>query len=371
MKNILFLVGLLFLTCCSQNENRDIQSLPSNELSTQCYLSRGGSDYYALQQVNVLTTTNIEDAYFYLRVDNRIPGAGSYPINQYYPLSTTGKSVQESYNKGSIDNSLDWSTDDNGIKYIYDTTGKASIKPIIKQPDLDELLKKSNINVSLKGLKVIWYITKFESGFWHVDGVLTYESTKDITDIDGVEEDKNKENRKDNSTDDITKIDGQVEVDIHQQSHTDWDETKTSVHIRAGVNSVEINIPIGSEYICESDDTNIRYYEYFGSAKDITTSKYVQVAVDHSSDNIKISISVDPEYVQSLMNETGDGITVEIHNYIKDLTKEDIWEKIKRSTVKTYKTTTIVGQVTSAFYADKIDIVVDDKVNTYNFNFLY
>ena len=50
---------------------------------------------------------------------------------------------------------------------------------------------------------------------------------------------------------------GEIEVDIHQQEHKDWNEIKTSVHLRDTVN-VRILIPIPSEFVAIPDDFDIR-----------------------------------------------------------------------------------------------------------------
>ena len=40
------------------------------------------------------------------------------------------------------------------------------------------------------------------------------------------------------------------------------------------------------------------------------------------------------EYIQALRKEYGDGVTIEVHTYGKGLTDAQVWEKVKKSTVR-------------------------------------
>lgn len=348
MKKILFLVSLLivillgslFLAGCSKEDGNNITY--THEPSTQCYIETTDAKLSIMDFVDRLTKTDIQEAYFYIRIDNSIPDAGSFSPSQYYPNSVSG-SPREFYNKGSINTKYDWLINSSSIKYVYDPTGKICDSLIVTKPDFNNILKKSGVNINTDSLKVIWYTIKYESNFWHVDGVLTDKSNTEIPDTD-----------KDTIKTDTLSLAGHVEVDVHQQQHSDWNEVKTSVHIRDYVDSVKISIPIESRYICESDDMNIRHYEYFNRIDSLSTNQYVQVTVKHDVDNIEITIHVDPAYTKSLLDKAGDGVTVEIHNYIKDLMSDEIWKKLKGTTVTTYKKTTIKGQITSAFYKDSV-----------------
>ena len=144
-----------------------------------------------------------------------------------------------------------------------------------------------------------------------------------------------------------TKLSGEVEVDIHQQDHEDgWNEIKTAIHIRDTVN-VRVTIPIGQEYISEQDDFAIRTYEAY-YYKGQGNEKYpVIVTIEHNADNITIDVSgITAAMLKALREEGDDGITIEVHSYYKALTDDELWEKIKLSTVSTYKNrTTIYGQI--------------------------
>lgn len=350
----LFICGLFYVSCvsCSNDFNNSYknESLPQYTPSTVCTVNGIETRMSTME----LSIPYIEDAYFYIRVDNRIPGSGSYPVNEYYPKKSTGGSPKMDYNHGQVNvNYIGWSTSNTvPNKYIYDTTGKASVLPLISQPDLNNLLANSNVNLDADTLKVIWYITKYESGFWHVDGVLTGKSTKDATEVPGIDEDTSKENKKENII--VPNLNDSIVVDIHQQEHQTWDEIKTSVHIRDLVDSIKIRIPIEGKFVCESDDMAIRYYEYFGTVEQ--SYSYVKVEIKHNSSSIDITIKVNPNYVKELIDKDGDGLTIELHNYIKDLTKEEIYELLKQSTCTTYKETKVVGKISSAFFDDIVSI---------------
>lgn len=370
MKKIITAFFAFALLSCSSNNAIDYlddttpsnvtTELPSTKVTLQ---TRLGSEVMTLANGDTpLADPSIQDAYFYIRVDNRIPGSKSYPVTDYYPQKDKTGSPREDYNHGTVNvNYIGWSESATvPKKYIYDTTGKMSVKPLKSEPDLENMLDKSNVKLSkdlvnADTLKIIWYITKFESGFWHVDGVLTGESTKDITEVPGIDEDTSKDNKKEDTVVPEGTLTDSIEVDIHQQEHQTWDEIKTSVHIRDLVDSIKITIPIKSEYVCESDDMAIRYYEYFGKvdSSSVDSSSYTQVIVKHTDNSINITIKVNPNYVKELIDKDGDGLTVEIHNYIKDLTDKELFDLIKTSEVVTYKKTKVTGQITSAFFEDK------------------
>lgn len=346
----LFICGLIYASCvsCSNELDSYNNEQPSRQYTPSTVCSINGVE----TRVNSVEHSdyNIEDAYFYIRVDNRIPGSGSYPVNEYYPRKNTGGSPRMEYNHGQVNvNYVGWSVSDNiPTKYIYDTTGKTTILPLISQPDLKNLLINSNVNLNTDTLKVIWYITKYESGFWHVDGVLTGKSTKDVTEVPGIDEDTSKENKKEDVI--APELNDSIVIDIHQQEHQTWDEIKTSIHIRDLVDSIKIRIPIESKFVCESDDMAIRYYEYFDTAEQ--SYSYVKIQVKYDSSSIDITIKVNPNYVKELIDKGSDGLTVELHNYTKGLSKEEVYELIKQPSVTTYKETKVVGKISSAYFDD-------------------
>ena len=154
------------------------------------------------------------------------------------------------------------------------------------------------------------------------------------------------------------KIPDNVEIDIHQQEHYDWDEIKTSIHIRNACDSITINLPLSYENIIEQDDFDIRIFEYYYTEDTVITHKVI-----HDENGITIKINNIPaSMIARLKSLYGDGITVEIHSYCKN---SDYWEELKNScVVKTGKPCQINGQITSAFHPDeKVEISIKDPTN--------
>ena len=172
---------------------------------------------------------------------------------------------------------------------------------------------------------VLWYVVK-EVGMkngWHVNGVIVDYEVKNKSEI---------------SYDDLL---NEVEIDIHQQIHQDWNEIKTSIHVRADVESIKINIPLNQADVIEKDDFAIRAFDFNYKEYNVTHT------VTHDANGITIEISNIPaELIQELKQNFHDGLTIEIHSYC---TTEDIWEQLsKSSVVKLGKPCTVKGQVSSA-----------------------
>ena len=346
MKKTIFTIAIAaILSACSSSSYYDdvvSKNYSTNEPNTEVYaMTRSGvSTLSGFNAVNPVSEPI--DAYFYIRVDNRIPGSGSYPVEQYYPRKDHHGSPKEDYNKGTISNVKWTESKTDPVKYVYDTTGKTT--PVVKEPDLNTMLQKSRVNgLNTDTLKVIWYIVKYESNFWHVDGVLTGKSTKDVTEVSGIDVDKDKINRADST--------GHIEVDIHQQEHSTWQQIKTSIHVRDTVKTnVSVIIPIDSASYCKQDDTHLRIYEY----REGDTLR-ATVSVTYNPDNITIEVSAEPQYVKELMLTSGDGITFEINNYVKkDIITDEVWKKLIESEVITDSKKK--GQITSAYNTNKIII---------------
>lgn len=184
---------------------------------------------------------------------------------------------------------------------------------------------------------VLWYVVK-EVGMkngWHVNGVIADYEVPSYT---------------------IDRVPNNVEVDIHQQEHKDWNEIKTSLHIRADVESVTINIPLRQEDVIERDDFAIRVFDFDYS------EYHISHTVTHDANGITIEITgISAELIQNLKDNFGDGLTIEIHSYC---TTNDIWEQLSKSrVVKTGKPCTVNGQISSALRPDEqpIPIYIDKK----------
>ncbi len=240
-------------------------------------------------------------------------------------------------------------------RYVYDTTGKEVDKVIVQQPDLKKLLDANQnrqfssliSKLDLDNCKVIWYVAREgQSNGWHVDGVLTLKSTNDIKDIPDlkIDEDNNYTNsaEKEPLPEETELGNGNVEVNVHQQLHKDWDEIKTSIHVRDLVDEVNVEIPIGFDNVAESDDFAIRTYDYEleskvflnGTEYSLNDTNPIKIQVKHEADKVVISVSaINHDYIKALRQAYGDGVTVEVHTYPKGLSKNDIWSRVQQSTV--------------------------------------
>ena len=358
MKKVLFMaIAALAMISCSDDSTSGQGtggqgSQPKTEPATQVYIQ--GNKTAATRAA--AAKVNKKGAYFFIRLDNRIAGAEDCKSGDYFPQDAFGNTVRLPYNKGYIDADYAYySSNDDYDKYVYDSKGKATLDAIVEQPQLKSIIK-ANLNPKLKlkdidieDLYVIWYMVKKQKDGWHVDGVLTKKTNKDLSEIPGVggdikEENKDLTDKKDDNTVPATG-DGNVEVDIHQQAHKDWSEIKTSIHVRdEAAKKVVVEIPLAKENVAEQDDVAIRTWDLKIDAKvyikgteyELGTTNPVQVIVEHLADKVVITADCTSatEYIQALRKEYGDGVTIEVHTYGKGLTDAQVWEKVKKSTVR-------------------------------------
>jgi len=394
MKNLkifLFILLLCFsitFTSCNNDdiintnniENTQTINNPTTEIFVQgqYLLSR---DSYSTQtrSSSVLSWPYVsndgwESARFSIRADGTFPGYIDQSSTLYYgrsagkPGNNRGR-VYTIYPYGHYnDRDYDYYKKDqktgNNIglfRYVYDETGMKTQLALLEVPSVVDILgdevidlnneinagknvtKNTNIlndvnNLLDKGAEyldshVLWYVVK-EVGYknaWHVNGVIKdYEISKPI----------------------ISNIPNNVEIDIHQQIHEDWNEIKTSIHIRAACESIKINIPLNYEDIIEQDDFNIRIYDFYYK------EYIINHTITHDNNGITIEITNIPaSLIDELKTKFGDGLTVEIHSYC---TRKDIWDQLSKSyVISTGKPCTVNGQITSAYKeGEKIDIKI-------------
>lgn len=155
-----------------------------------------------------------------------------------------------------------------------------------------------------------------------------------------------------------------VEFDVHQQEHKDWKEIKTSIHLRDTVDFT-ILLPIPEKYQAESDDFDLRLgekYEYLAHEITIVDKTYeIIFEVTHKAEGIEIFVK-GSECAQALRAARalyGDGLTFEVHTYVKNevegvaVTDEQVWNWLKTTEKPiTSPETTLIGQITSAFYPE-------------------
>lgn len=324
-----------------------------------------------------------EAARFSIRIDGKIPGIHNQPSTQYwggFSGPNLGK-VAIDFPYGHYDDrgfdyyKVDKETGQNvGLfRYVFDADGIATTAAILEYPDMREVLTRLKENstsskdkamleevlTSEQPLKIIWYVVK-EVGMkngWHVNGVLTHDTVTNVLDIPTIGpliQDDIDEYQFEESDGDPTKIKDGVEVDIHMQEHSDWNEIKTSIHVREDAGDITVNIPIDYSNIVEQDDFAIRYFHYYYKEFDIIT------IIEHNENGITITLKgIEAEFINSLKTKYGDGLTIEVHSYCKQA--ESAWADVKKSTVTTEKEVDVDGQITSAYKPDDIALIGEEE----------
>lgn len=168
---------------------------------------------------------------------------------------------------------------------------------------------------------------------------------------------------------------GEVEFDIHQQEHKDWNEIKTSIHVRDTA-AVHVFLPIPMESQAVADDFDIRtgnvyqYVENIEAKFEFAGKEFsFPVVIKHTATGIDILIDcTTAEAKEALKLARGvfdDGITFEIHSYVNpDVATEQIWNWLKTVKLPSTKTsqwpqdgdisTHVRGQVSSAYHMDEM-----------------
>lgn len=387
-KKLIFsmLCAPLFVACSSGSDDEgtstnttDNSNLPETEIYVQGQLlganaaeTRSSLGEYPWPYVN--TAEGWETARFSIRVDGNIPGYIDQSSTLYY-----GRAAGiDGGNRGEVytlypygrynDRDMDYYQTDkktgNNIgmfRYVLDPKGEQTLFAIKKAPSVVEILqdeikdKKKNLTKAYEWMAkeeanpgyldkhVLWYVVKEvgRKNGWHVNGVIA-----NFEDENYVAPNKSTIAYNDPNN---------VEIDIHQQIHQDWNEIKTSIHVRADVESIKINIPLNQADVIEKDDFAVRAFDFNYKEYNVTHT------VTHDANGITIEISNIPaELIQELKQNFHDGLTIEIHSYC---TTEDIWEQLsKSSVVKLGKPCTVRGQVTSALRPDeKVELYAPKK----------
>ncbi len=358
-KVFIFLLTIITFLSCEKDDSHVYvleKKLPSTEVfiqgayigPTQITRSHGYGDRWPHIE------SDWESARFSIRIDGNIPGYTNQSSTQYwggFEGPNLGK-IYSIYPYGHYDDrGLDYYQIDKAtgfniglFRYVFDPTGVNTVKSIMEIPDMKIVLEYwrdkhrsqkevNDINAVLEkwdDLHVLWYVVKEVGGHnhWHVNGVLTSKDIKDINDTtegDDIQKDVDKYDFEPTVTDPNTVPDN-VEVDIHLQEHKDWNEIKTSIHVRTDAKDVIVNIPIDYSNIVEQDDFAVRFYDYYYREYNI------EHEIIHNEDGITIKINnIDPEFINYLKKTFGDGLTVEVHSYCKERT----FDKIQQSTVTT------------------------------------
>ena len=182
----------------------------------------------------------------------------------------------------------------------------------------------------------------------------------------------------DGNNETVTPGNGEVEFDIHQQEHKDWNEIKTSIHLRDSV-CVRVLLPIQREFVAVPDDFDIRagldyqqivereIVKYTVAGKEFET----EVRINRVNEGVEILIdgTLCKEALKLAREKYDDGITFEIHNYVyvhaddAEIEDELIWSWLKltecpQTSFYQWPTsgewcTHTYGQISSAYYPEE------------------
>lgn len=307
--------------------------------------------------------------YYYIRVDGNIPGEDdvNLPSAAYFPRTSTGKTMICELNSGYVAANAAWKSSSKFPQYVYSTDGSAVRSIIMSEPTLEDMVnanqgKGDDFTGYIENqdqLHFLWYACKKQVAdhVWHIDGILTSKDRTDISETDYGEEILEKYKDMENDKGDVVRH-GHVEFDIHQQEHKDWNEIKTSIHLRDTV-VAEVFLPIG--YQALADDFDIRAgrdYEYVTEIKncqiEIEGVPYeLECSITHEQEGIRIVINPNKEALAAAREVYGDGLTFEVHTYTSTaIPNEVIWDLLKQSTCTATPFTHVFGQITSAYYTE-------------------
>ena len=386
MKKLFYLLAVLplFIACSSDDEG-SIVIVKNDKPSTQVFAQGALLNYSSTKAeynpkkdygygVGVWPNDQSAEGYavakFSIRIDASFPGVIDQKVALYWSTKggpNLGKVYTDfpwdKYNDRNLYYyKVDQETGNNigMFRYALDPFG-TKVNPALKEvPDMkaycEWLLARKDTQYKDKLQEIVdhwndyvlvWYVAKEVGGqnFWHVNGYFREKNhtPEDIWDLIEDETD-DMEITENNVTDN-------VEVDIHKQEHKDWNEIKTSVHIRTDAESVKIVIPIPYDNIVEADDFAIRIYDYYISGIQI------QNMITHDDNGITINITnIDPTVIERLKAKYGDGLTFEIHSYCKKA--DGMWEAMKQTTITTGKPCNLKYQITSAVEAENETKVV-------------
>lgn len=380
MKKLAFFalcISALFTGCASDIEGNMENGQPTSKIKASELFVYSGQNHRA-SRANTLYNKgeelgySIPDnerylVYYYIRIDGNIPGEPitSNVSGQYFPQTATGKTLIDDLNHGYVTSNADWKSG-KFEKYLYATDGSVVDDIILEAPTLEDMVAANqNTKYDLSGylenkdkLHFIWYTCKQQTAdhIWHIDGILT---TTDKTNISQTEYgEKQIQTYKDYGM--IDEMRGHVEIDVHQQEHKDWNEIKTSIHLRDTVKT-EVFIPLN--YALQADDFDLRAGVDYAYVDEILNSKLtigdttyeLSATITHEENGIRIVILPNKEALQAARKLYDDGITYEIHNYVTPgIPQETIWNQLKQTTVAVDPYTRKLGQITSAFYEDEV-----------------
>lgn len=139
--------------------------------------------------------------------------------------------------------------------------------------------------------------------------------------------------------------DGAVEVNLSlndKKDQGDYIATKLSIHVRA-LTDVEVFIPVDKKYYCLADDMDISISHRQADVIYNTDPQFVEMKIGTNVVTFKVAYEDEGIYVttkginKEVLNLCGDmygdGVTFEIWNYFKDITRPDLKLQLDKATV--------------------------------------
>ncbi len=155
-RGLLFFMTAMAFTACTSDFSDSDATTATDEMSTEVYamgklLDGSGSRSRAYESEALSRAAqgvNYADAYFYIRIDSRIPKlVGNYNPNDYLPWDNGSLFKPENKGKVNLDYPY-WNISSTyGVgKYLYDTSGK-SVETIIDDvPTFASLMSVNNVS---------------------------------------------------------------------------------------------------------------------------------------------------------------------------------------------------------------------------------
>ncbi|MDD3738812.1 MAG: hypothetical protein PHP31_05915, partial [Lentimicrobiaceae bacterium] len=206
MKNLILVLVVLFaFVGCKKEDNETAKK--SNGPTTEVFVAGNKVTKYTdvlpspAGGGGILTHDN---AYFFIRIDGRIPGyTGSQNSSSYYPATSGGGTLCSALNNGSVLKNYPYNNLGGYMgmtEYVYDPTGQATQLALVNVPTLDNLLQAHQgagaplsqyfTGVDMSKIKFLWYVVKNRpndwnphlgaTGRWNIDGVLTMDNVMDV-----------------------------------------------------------------------------------------------------------------------------------------------------------------------------------------------
>lgn len=361
-------------------------------------ISEAGSETTTGQaRQSILPEAKTANAYFTTRIDGylnqrKTDGGWINKNDEYFPLSENNGAnkvvAQLPENTGTVFTNYpaipyEKDASKHMESYVFSTDGSATSTILRDVPEWGDVLKahypnrpyialdydKMPADVNKENIHIIWYVAKllnYGDKLWHVDGILT--DKNDIREVMArdpqakfweVDELEPMTFDKYNAT---LRYDEEVNVDVNQQSHTDWGEVKTTIHLKSA-KDVKVSLPIVDPVFAEHPELlksiAAKDYELPISIENFNDKFFatIKVKVERSLKGVDITVSgLTPVALKAIEEQYADGLTIEIHTFTSatDNAINTIWRQLCNASVTSEAK--VSGQITSAYKTAKTDV---------------